>query len=126
MSTDYGDQPLRNNHPDHLANTAPDRLPRISDTTLRDSAHMPGVDFRPEDGVVISRLLREVGIDAIEVGIVSAADVGDLDLCRAVLDEVGARYALAFVLARSRAQTRADLQLAHELGFRAVMLSVPT
>ncbi|HVB45332.1 MAG TPA: hypothetical protein VNF47_21875 [Streptosporangiaceae bacterium] len=137
MSADYESQPREpshngqsgrpgNEHPDHVKYTAPDRLPRISDTTLRDSAHMPGVDFRPEDGVVIARLLRAVGIDAIEVGIVSAADGGDLDLCRAVLDEVGARHAMTLVLARSRAQTRTDLRLSHELGFRAVMLSVPT
>ncbi|HEY6314504.1 MAG TPA: hypothetical protein VIY52_27420 [Streptosporangiaceae bacterium] len=137
MSADYESQPREpsqngqpgrtgNDHPDHVKYTAPDRLPRISDTTLRDSAHMPGVDFRPEDGVVIARLLRDVGIEAIEVGIVSAADGGDLDLCRAVLDEVGARHAMTLVLARGRAQTRTDLQLAHELGFRAVMLSIPT
>ena len=100
--------------------------PRISDATLRDSAHMPGIDFTPADGTVIAGLLRDVGIDAIEVGIVSAANREDEALCRAVLDEVGTARAMTLVLARNREQVRGDLKLAAELGFTSVMVSVPT
>lgn len=37
---------------------------------------MPGVGFTPEDGIVISGLLRDVGVDAIEVGMVSETNPG--------------------------------------------------
>lgn len=106
--------------------TRPSALPRISDATLRDSAHMPGVSFTPDDGVVISGLLRDIGIDAIEVGIVSASDDSDEALCRAVLDEVGPDRAMTLVLARTREQVRRDLERAASMGFRSVVVSVPT
>lgn len=103
-----------------------ERLPQISDTTLRDSAHMPGVDLSPADGIIIAGLLRDVGIDTIEVGIVSDADRGDIDLCRAVIGEVGPSRSMTMVLARNRKQLCRDLLLASELGFRSVILSIPT
>ncbi|GAA2340092.1 hypothetical protein [Dactylosporangium salmoneum] len=100
--------------------------PRVSDATLRDSAHMPGVDFTPQDAAVIAGLLRDVGIDAIEAGIVSGADPCDTELCRAVLDEVGPERAMTLILARNREQVRRDLELVAALGFTSVMVSVPT
>jgi homocitrate synthase NifV len=100
--------------------------PRISDATLRDSAHMPGLDFSPHDGVVIASLLRRVGIDAVEVGIVSANDDSDELLCRAVLGEVGPDRAMTLVMGRSREQVRRDLARAAALGFTSVMVSIPT
>jgi homocitrate synthase NifV len=98
----------------------------MSDATLRDSAHMAGVAFTPADATVIAALLRDVGVDAVEVGIVSRSDRGDVGLCRAVLDEIGAERSMTLVLARSRAQVRADLDVVVELGFRSVMVSIPT
>ncbi|WP_218952143.1 hypothetical protein [Amycolatopsis anabasis] len=107
-------------------NSAPRPSPRISDTTLRDSAHMPGVDFTPADGVAIAGLLRAVGVDLVEAGIVSTGDRADLPLLGAVLDHVGPDHVLTLVLARNRKQVREDLELARSLGCRAVMVSLPS
>jgi homocitrate synthase NifV len=101
-------------------------LPKISDATLRDSAHMPGIEFTPADAAVIAGLLRDVGVDAIEAGISSQTDQSDADLARAVIGEAGAGRAMTLVLARNRQQVRRDLEFAAALGFRAVMLSIPT
>jgi homocitrate synthase NifV len=87
---------------------------------------MAGVAFTPADATVISGLLADVGIDAIEVGIVSSTDHADLPLCQAVLERVGPDRAMTLVLARTRKQVRVDLELVAELGFRAVMVSIPT
>src|SRR5690242_12271626 len=46
-------------------------LPHLSDATLRDSAHMGGVEFGPKDAAVIADLLVRTGIDLVEVGMVS-------------------------------------------------------
>jgi isopropylmalate/homocitrate/citramalate synthase len=59
---------------------------------------MPGVEFTPADGILIAGLLRDIGIDTIEVGIVSDTDGCDLDLCRAVLGEVGQSRSMTVVL----------------------------
>lgn len=100
--------------------------PRISDAMLRDSAHMAGIDFTPADGRVIAGLLRDVGIDAVDVGLVSAARRDDEALFRAVLDEVGTERAMTLVLACNWAQVRGDLELAADLGSTSVTISVPT
>src|SRR5271166_1354389 len=99
--------------------------PRVSDATLRDSAHMAGVEFTPQDARVISHLLSETGIDAIEAGVISSGDVADEAVLSAVLDTVGPERTMTVVLARSPRQTRADLDRVIELGCRSVMLSIP-
>ncbi len=99
--------------------------PRVSDATLRDSAHMAGVEFTPKDARVIAGLLAETGIDAIEAGIVAAGEMADQALLSAVLDTVGPDRTMTVVLARSPRQTRADLDRVIELGCRSVMLSIP-
>jgi homocitrate synthase NifV len=38
-------------------------LPHVSDATLRDSAHMAGVEFGPRDAAAIARLLVRTGVD---------------------------------------------------------------
>ena len=101
-------------------------LPRISDATLRDTAHMAGVDLTPEDALRIATLLGQVGVDLVEVGIVSADAPRDMALVATVLDALGADRVMTVVLARSREQTRRDLELVSQLGCRAVMLSIPT
>lgn len=45
-------------------------LPRISDATLRDSAHMAGVEFGPADGRIAGLLVRS-GVELVEVGMIS-------------------------------------------------------
>lgn len=87
---------------------------------------MPGVEFSPADATVIAGLLRDVGIDAIEAGIVSDSDQSDFGLCRAVLGEVGPRRSMTVVLARNRQQVRRDLRHVTALGFTSVMMSIPT
>jgi homocitrate synthase NifV len=87
---------------------------------------MPGVEFSAADGVVIARMLNDIGIDTIEVGIVSDSYCGDIDLCRAVLGEVGPDRSMTVVQARSRPQVARDLELVVALGFSSVMLSIPT
>ena len=59
---------------------------RISDATLRDTAHMAGVAFDPEDARILATMLCDVGVDIVEAGIVSAADRSEVPLVRAVTE----------------------------------------
>lgn len=99
---------------------------RVSDATLRDSAHMAGVEFTPTDGAVISRLLVQSGVDLVEAGIVSRSAPHDCALVRSVIDTVGPERTMTVILVRDRRQVAADLELVRELGCRSVMLSIPT
>jgi 2-isopropylmalate synthase len=47
--------------------TARERI-YLFDTTLRDGAQTPGIDFSVEDKIVIAGLLDEFGIDYVEGG----------------------------------------------------------
>ncbi|MCM6775897.1 hypothetical protein NDR87_17350 [Nocardia sp. CDC159] len=102
------------------------RLPLISDATLRDSAHMAGVEFTPEDATTISRLLRDIGVNLIEVGIVSGPDSRDTPLIAAVHEAVGPERSSSLVMVRDRKQVVAALEEARRLGCRSILLSVPT
>lgn len=51
------------------AGTHPERMVRIDDTTLRDGEQTAGVVFANQEKVRIARLLDEVGVHQIEVGI---------------------------------------------------------
>lgn len=99
--------------------------PRVSDATLRDSLHMAGCELTPADVTAIATQLVAVGVDQVEVGIVSRQARGDLPLIGAALDAIGAGRTLSVILVRDRAQVRHDLDLARQLGCRAVMLSIP-
>lgn len=99
---------------------------KISDATLRDTAHMGGVHFDEDDARVLAELLCEVGVDIVEAGIVSAKDRSEVPLVQAVVDVAGRERTKTVILARSRAQVEQDLEAALETGAGNLMLSIPT
>jgi len=100
--------------------------PKISDATLRDTAHMAGVAFDTDDARVLAGLLCDVGIDIVEAGIVSNADRSEVPLVQAVVEVAGPERTKTVILARSRKQVEEDLDAALETGAGNVMLSIPT
>lgn len=104
----------------------PRGLPHLSDATLRDSAHMAGVEFGPKDAARIAELLVRTGIELVEVGMISGPGSKDTDLILAVHEAVGPERSLTLVVVRDRRQVAAALAEAKRLGVRSVMLSIPT
>ncbi|WP_329209389.1 LeuA family protein [Streptomyces sp. NBC_00683] len=102
------------------------RLPRISDATLRDSAHMAGVEFGPADAAVIADLLVRTGVELVEVGMVSGPDSKDADLVLATHEAVGPERSMTLVVVRDRRQVAQALDEAERLGVRHIMYSIPT
>jgi homocitrate synthase NifV len=101
-------------------------LPRISDATLRDSAHMGGVEFSGGDASAIARLLVRTGVELVEVGMVSGPRSKDAHLVSAVHDAVGPERSMTLVVVRDRRQVVTALDEALHLGVRHVMFSIPT
>ncbi|MEU5950673.1 LeuA family protein [Streptomyces sp. NPDC047525] len=101
-------------------------LPHISDATLRDSAHMAGVEFGAEDAAVISDLLVKTGVELVEVGMISGPGSRDAELIEAVHATVGPEHSLSLVVVRNRQQVAKALDEAVRLGVRSVMFSIPT
>ncbi len=102
------------------------RLPRISDATLRDSAHMAGVEFGPKDASVIADLLVKTGIELVEVGMVSGPNSKDADLVLATHEAVSPERSMTLVVVRDRRQVAHALDEAKRLGVRHIMYSIPT
>lgn len=100
--------------------------PRISDATLRDTAHMAGVEFHPAEAATISGLLRDTGVDLVEVGMISGPDSRDSDLIRAVHDHIGPDRSLSLVVVRDRDQVVRAFDEARRLGCESILLSIPT
>ncbi|MFE7565535.1 isopropylmalate synthase [Streptomyces sp. NPDC057539] len=100
--------------------------PRVSDATLRDSAHMAGVEFGPEDAAVIADLLVRTGVELVEVGMVSGPDSKDADLVLATHEAVGPERSMTLVVVRDRRQVTRALDEAARLGVRHIMYSIPT
>ena len=103
-----------------------DRRPKVSDATLRDSAHMAGLEFTPDGASAIARVLRDIGVDLVEVGIVSAGKSADEPLISAVHRAIGPECSLSLIMVRQRRQVGEALAEARRLGCRSVMLSLPT
>ncbi|WP_406208023.1 isopropylmalate synthase [Kitasatospora sp. NBC_01560] len=101
-------------------------LPHISDATLRDSAHMAGVEFGPKDAAVIADLLVKTGVELVEVGMVSGPNSADADLVLATHEAVGPERSLTLVVVRDRQQVAKALDEALRLGVKSVMFSIPT
>lgn len=101
-------------------------LPHISDATLRDSAHMAGVEFGPKDGAYIADLLVRTGVELVEVGMISGPASKDADLILAVHEAIGPERSLSLVVVRDRRQVVTALDEAQRLGVRSVMFSIPT
>ncbi|MFI1659721.1 isopropylmalate synthase [Streptomyces sp. NPDC020472] len=106
--------------------SVPEVLPHISDATLRDSAHMAGVEFGPRDASVIADLLVKTGVSLVEVGMVSGPSSKDADLVLATHETVGPERSLTLVVVRDRRQVEEALDEALRLGVRNVMFSIPT
>jgi homocitrate synthase NifV len=101
-------------------------LPYISDATLRDSAHMAGVEFKAEESAVIAKLLAQTGAELVEVGMISGLDSRDAEHILAVHEAVGPERSLSLVVVRDRQQVARALDEAERLGVKSVMLSIPT
>ncbi|MEU0781668.1 isopropylmalate synthase [Streptomyces sp. NPDC006173] len=103
-----------------------ERPPRISDATLRDSAHMAGVEFGPDDAAAIADLLVRTGVELVEVGMVSGPDSKDADLVLATHEAVGPERSMTLLVVRDRRQVARALDEAERLGVRHIMYSIPT
>ncbi|MFF1380928.1 isopropylmalate synthase [Streptomyces sp. NPDC058308] len=102
------------------------RPPHISDATLRDSAHMAGVEFGPKDAAAIAGLLVATGVELVEVGMVSGPGTKDADLVLATHESVGPERCMTLVVVRDRRQVGHALKEAERLGVRHIMCSIPT
>ncbi|MER5889849.1 LeuA family protein [Streptomyces sp. NPDC001941] len=100
--------------------------PQLSDATLRDSAHMAGVEFGPRDAAEIARLLVRTGIALVEVGMVSGPGSKDADLVEATHEAIGPERSMTLLVVRDRQQVATALDEAERLGVRHVMYSIPT
>jgi homocitrate synthase NifV len=100
--------------------------PRLSDATLRDSAHMAGVEFGPAHARVIADLLVKTGIELVEVGMISGPTTKDAPLIEAVHEEVGPERSMSLLIVRDRQQVAGALDAAERLGVRHIMYSIPT
>ncbi|MFF0055945.1 isopropylmalate synthase [Streptomyces microflavus] len=112
-----------------MATEGPEKLerpPRISDATLRDSAHMAGVEFGPEDAAAIADLLVRTGVELVEVGMVSGPDSKDADLVLATHEAVTPERSMTLVVVRDRRQVARALDEAERLGVHHIMYSIPT
>ncbi|MFD5972095.1 isopropylmalate synthase [Streptomyces bacillaris] len=103
-----------------------ERPPRISDATLRDSAHMAGVEFGPADAAAIAELLVRTGVELVEVGMVSGPDSKDADLVLATHEAVTPERSMTLLVVRDRRQVARALDEAERLGVRHIMYSIPT
>ena len=103
-----------------------ERPPRISDATLRDSAHMAGVEFGPADAAAIADLLVRTGVELVEVGMVSGPDSKDADLVLATHEAVTPERSMTLLVVRDRRQVARALDEAERLGVRHIMYSIPT
>ena len=111
---------------DDVAGRSAAKTTKISDATLRDTAHMAGVAFDADDARTLAGLLCDVGVDIVEAGIVSSADRSEVPLVQAVVEVAGRERTKTVILARSRKQVEEDLDAALETGAGNVMLSIPT
>ncbi|MFC8229164.1 isopropylmalate synthase [Streptomyces sp. NPDC057287] len=100
--------------------------PHLSDATLRDSAHMAGVEFKPRDAAEIARLLVRTGIDLVEVGMVSGPGSKDAALIEATHEAIGPERSMTLLVVRDRHQVATALDEAERLGVRHIMYSIPT
>ncbi len=96
----------------------PDKKIRIDDTTLRDGEQTAGVVFANEEKVRIARLLDEVGVHQIEVGI--PAMLGDE---KKTIKHIAGLGLSASILAWNRAVID-DIQHSIDCGVNAVAISM--
>ncbi|GAA0598437.1 isopropylmalate synthase [Kribbella sandramycini] len=105
---------------------SPGTPPRLSDATLRDSAHMAGVEFGPRHAAVIADLLVKTGIELVEVGMISGPNSKDADLILATHEAITPERSMSLVVVRDRQQVATALDEAERLGVQHIMYSIPT
>ncbi len=91
----------------------------LVDTTLRDGEQTPGVVFSPAEKRMIARLLAEVGVPELEVGIPAMGESEQKTIRAIVQDRLGCR-----ITCWCRAN-EADLETALRCGSDSVHLSFP-
>jgi isopropylmalate/homocitrate/citramalate synthase len=87
---------------------------------------MAGVEFTPRYASKIADLLVKIGIDLVEVGMISGPSTGDAALIEAVHETIGPDRSMTLVMVRERQQVEKALDEALRLGVRSVMFSIPT
>ncbi len=92
----------------------------IHDATLRDGEQTPGVVFSVEEKVEIAKMLDELGVERIEVGM-PAVSAQDFEAIKRI-SALGLKARL-FSFARA---TKEDIDLAIECGVDGVIIEIPT
>jgi homocitrate synthase NifV len=97
----------------------------ISDCTLRDARHAPGMSFTPQEAVHIATQLDSLGIEEIEAGILSGSPE-ERDILLAVSGCGLSADISALCLCYSTRIIEASLDFAVECGVKVVCLSIPS
>ncbi|MBN1907523.1 MAG: homocitrate synthase [Deltaproteobacteria bacterium] len=91
----------------------------IIDTTLRDGAQSPGVCFRPEQRILIAKMLAGAGVNELEAGIPIMGPDAMRDLM--VINSLNLR---SRITGWCRA-TKADIEAAERCGLNSIHISFP-
>lgn len=91
----------------------------IIDTTLRDGEQSPGVCFRPEDRIVIAKILNETGINELEAGIPAMGGAA-----RKELSAINGLGLSSRITGWCRA-LKIDIESAEQCGLNSVHISFP-
>lgn len=98
---------------------------RISDCTLRDVRHSPGIYISPEEAVRIAVKLDSLCVDEIEAAILNGTP-SEAEVLRAIADR-GIKAMLSGVYFCTTTQTIEDsIQFALDNGCRSICISIPT
>jgi homocitrate synthase NifV len=103
----------------HLSET------RISDCTLRDARHAPGVFISLDEAVEIAQLLDQLGVDEIEAGILNGSQSEGNYIT--ILQKLGLKSKIiGLTFCTSADSATRGIRQALDLGLKTVCLSFPT
>lgn len=97
---------------------------RLSDCTLRDTAHAPFVTLDQKRAIQISQALNRLSLDEIEVGI-PLASIEDKSLVEALVDQKLNAKIVTFYINRRISKLEDDLKRIRDLGVYGVAISTP-
>ena len=98
---------------------------KLSDATLRDARHAPGVYFTVEEAISVARLLDGLGVSEIEAGLADpAGSDGDYLAAIAASGLAATTSSLFFCLSRQSIAERISFVVDH--GCESVCISIPT